>query len=427
MKTKPNSHPNNQGSILMISLCIATIVGIVLGGYLYLIRTQNVSVMRSQYWNAAMAVTEAGVEEALAQLNPGVLGPVNKWANNWTVGNGVYSPPNLPRNLANGSYYYVSFTDAEPPVITSTGYVTVPITGDKISRIVQVSTATYSPFMFGIVVKTNMDLNGNNVTIDSYNSKNGGTYDPNHPGHHGDVASKDGVIDAGNGNINGTLHIGPTVQVSVGPNVVIAGGTINDMNIDVPDVQPPFTWAGLPLLGSSFKSSSPYSHYDYVLTSGKYLLNSISGGKTGGQSLVVESGSTAVLYVPGNASLSGITIEYGATLKLYVGGPSLSIEGVTMQDAQGHSGAETPSALQVYGLSTLTDVTIGGNGTFTGVLYAPHAQLTMNGGGNDVNDWFGSVIVNSLTMNGHFNLHYDENLPASTDILGYRIASWKEL
>jgi hypothetical protein len=38
----------------------------------------------------------------------------------------------------------------------------------------------------------------------------------------------------------------------------------------------------------------------------------------------------------------------------------------------------------------------------------------------------GSIIANSVTMNGHFSFHYDENL-ANYSTRGYVAASWREL
>ena len=43
-------------------------------------------------------------------------------------------------------------------------------------------------------------------------------------------------------------------------------------------------------------------------------------------------------------------------------------------------------------------------------IYAPEAALTGNGGGNNNFDTSGAVVVNSVTLNGHWNFHYDEHL-----------------
>jgi hypothetical protein len=49
----------------------------------------------------------------------------------------------------------------------------------------------------------------------------------------------------------------------------------------------------------------------------------------------------------------------------------------------------------------------------------------MNGGGNGVN-YLGSLMVNSVKLNGGFAFHYDETL-AKTGVTTYVISSWNEL
>ena len=49
----------------------------------------------------------------------------------------------------------------------------------------------------------------------------------------------------------------------------------------------------------------------------------------------------------------------------------------------------------------------------------------MNGGGNNTG-LIGSLIVNDLTMNGHYDIHYDESLGTNGPAI-YVIQSWQEL
>jgi len=46
------------GSVLTITLIIIVLMGISLGSYLKLVSSQNLSIQRSQNWNAAMVVAE---------------------------------------------------------------------------------------------------------------------------------------------------------------------------------------------------------------------------------------------------------------------------------------------------------------------------------------------------------------------------------
>src|SRR5215510_14688840 len=97
-----SSRRSRQGSILMVTVCIAIIIGIVLIACLNLVKSQNQAVVRSQAWNACMPVIEAGIEEAMAHLN----NPANVSfaVNGWTQNGDVYS---RTRNLQ-GDFYFVN-------------------------------------------------------------------------------------------------------------------------------------------------------------------------------------------------------------------------------------------------------------------------------------------------------------------------------
>ena len=69
MKTLRLTRNSRCGNILVVTLCVAGVIGIVLVSALTLIKSQNQSVARSQAWNHCIPVIEAGLEEALAHLN----------------------------------------------------------------------------------------------------------------------------------------------------------------------------------------------------------------------------------------------------------------------------------------------------------------------------------------------------------------------
>src|SRR2546426_9816687 len=60
------------GGVLVITLLLASILGLTLGSYLYWVRTQNLLVAESQQWNSALALAESGIEEGMAQINVNV-------------------------------------------------------------------------------------------------------------------------------------------------------------------------------------------------------------------------------------------------------------------------------------------------------------------------------------------------------------------
>ena len=61
-----------------------------------------------------------------------------------------------------------------------------------------------------------------------------------------------------------------------------------------------------------------------------------------------------------------------------------------------------------------------------GAIYAPEAVLTLNGGGNNSN-LQGAAIVKSVTLNGHYDFHYDEALASWGPAKSFTANSWQEL
>ena len=114
MKIAPSTKTPEQAGILIVTLFVVSTILIALGSYLLLVRAQYVSVARSQAWNASLSMAEAGVEEALAQLNPGALATTNwvdRTANGWGAPtNNFYGPTS--RTVTSNGYYSVVLTPA---------------------------------------------------------------------------------------------------------------------------------------------------------------------------------------------------------------------------------------------------------------------------------------------------------------------------
>src|SRR6266446_5949457 len=123
----------HQGSVLLITLMTAWVIGIALVSYLTLVANQNRSTYHSLTWTTCIPVLEAGIEEALTQIK--YAGIDNLGANQWTfnASDQLYHKTR-PVNAVNGdgSYYDVGIQPIDPrgepngPVIFSTGYVLAP-------------------------------------------------------------------------------------------------------------------------------------------------------------------------------------------------------------------------------------------------------------------------------------------------------------
>lgn len=423
---------NERGSVLLLALVIGTIIGIVMGSYMALVGSQNRAVIRSQAWNYEIAVAEAGLEEALTQLY--------HHANDLSADGWVLATNSFMKSRAlTNAFYTVLISNVVPPVVYSYGYTMIPGTTNYMKpRIVRIGTVSNALFRRGLVARGTIDMSGNNVKTDSFDSgdptySTNGRYDSAKAKDNGDVATNSGVVNSfnlGNANIYGHAATGPGGSVAVGSNGGVgsrvwqnAGNTgietgwfTDDMNVSFSDVNPPFT------SGASVGSgSNGGTNYTYVIGSGNFMTSSLS---MSGQNKMAVTGN-AVLYVTGNVSLSGQSFIYiapGASLQLYVAGSSTSIGGNGV--ANGNSNATN---FFYYGLPSNTSISLSGNAAFTGIIYAPQADFTLGGGGNNPYDFVGASITGSVRMNGHYNFHYDEALARLGASSGYVATSWNEL
>ena len=449
---KIQTKAQTEGSVLLVSLLTASVIGVALGSYLTLTSNQHQSVYRSNIWNEGIPVAEAGVEEALSQIY--YHGITNFSANNWTWG--LDRGYHKTRYVGDaGAYYDVVIQLVDPPVIVSTGYIPAPLAPSSglgmilgtvnsagtarryIKRRVVVNTVMNSGYDAPIVAKGAIDFSGQNVQTDGFNSRDpnystNGMYDPNPAKTKplGDVRSNVGggtAINVGNADIKGHLTTGPSGVVlvgsggSVGDNAWVSAGTqgiqpgyrYDDSNMEIIDVKEPFSSGYFTPVGGDVNGVN----YTYLLPlDGNYKLGSL-GGK------VLVTGN-ATLWVTDSVQFTGqdtIQIAPGASLKLYVSAPTATIGGKGIINGNG-----AVNSFQYFGLPTNTTFDFKANASFTGTVYAPQANLSLGGGGNDVYDFVGAVVVNTVKLNGHIHFHYDEDVRRL--IPGpYVAVSWNEV
>jgi len=518
MKTRLTHKARQAASALLTTLVICSILSIFVMYYLSLIDQQSFLSARSQTWNLAITVTEAGVEDGMQHLNSNYpnLG-VDGWS---ATGTGGYMRSNT---LPGGNSYvaYVFITNAVNPVVVCRSYVTPPsnyaqnrspslfasvstgqaqttaATSTTVSRAVQATCSKMGLFNAAMVAKNNIDLNGNGITTDSFDSTNparstNGQYDPaKYTGDKGDVATNLGVVDslnAGNANIYGIAHTGPnsaSTAVAIGPNGGIGthawqtsnkgiqpGHWVPDSNFTFPNTDLPSTSSGYvpPTSGivisvatvtsSTAPAAGTYvgslqttvaknkTTYTYgVLTTNNYtqIFGSANGTSSGGKYVVDSIASSAIVTDP-NVTIvvrngmnmgssdqfvltkayselpSGVTPLQDASVTVYSGGTSCAISGNGVLNQPGIAGN-----FILLCAPTVTSFALNGNAGFTGVLVAPSVALSMNGGGNNTIDFIGSVMANSITMNGHFNFHYDEGLLSNKNFGRFLITAWNEV
>jgi hypothetical protein len=423
MKISIQNQHRREGTVLMVTLFLAVLLGMFIFYYLSSVQDQRGLVARSQGWNGSLAMAEAGVEEALAQFNPGAPPPViDRTANGWGPASaaGIYGP--VARSLTDGSYSVV-YTSDTFPIIYSTGYVTIPTLSATLRRVIRVSTTNAPFFSVALGARNGIDLKGNNINTDSFNSSQanlstGGRYDPSKTSTNGDLASIAGIVNVGNANVNGSVSLGVTATDSIQNNGSVSGGVFQDFNVEFEDVILPQNSSSWPSAASSSLLVNGIL-YDYVFAaSGNWSINNLSG------SIYVASNAIVNLKLTGNATASNIEIAgtNGASGKLtiYMDGPSFKLSGNETADAG------NAMNFSYYGTTNNTSISFSGNASLTGTIYAPEADVSMGGGGNNTYDVVGSVIGNTVSLNGHFNFHFDENLLAAGPTY-YVANSWREL
>jgi hypothetical protein len=432
MKIRSSKRRSAAAHILLVTVFIAGCVGLVIAAYLNMIRSRNNLSARSQSWNGAMALVEAGLEEGLAHLN--LQGGSNLAVNGWTsITNSVYTKR---RDLDDG-YYVATMTVTNPstPKIVCTGYKPVPLTltanqdylfaaagggvstTQYLSRTVQLLLSRQPLFTKAIVTKDSVDLGGNKCIVDSYDSSKG-DYDPKNPGDKGDVGCNGdmrGAVSTGNGDIRGNLHVGPKATVDTGPNSIIgdnawfasgkkgiqSGHLKKDANFYLPDVTPPWSWGA----GGAFPLGSPNA----VFSVGRYEANNLNVANN--QTMHING--DVVVYVKGNVDIKGTLKITAGSLTLYVDGNRVDISGNVTKTT-------IPSDLMIFGFPSLKTLSLDG---LHAVVYAPDANMELKGSAQ----FYGSTVSKTLTLNGSTGYHYDESLSALPNIQGYVVTSWTEI
>jgi hypothetical protein len=458
MKTQLLSTSRQRGNVLLASLIISGIMGVTLASYLIMTQAQYRSVVRSQVWNASMALTEAGVEDGLAMINKfnGNFGNLHLWTNsvssdNWSaLGNNIYQTRRYVSMDNWGTNYYDVYitNNNNMPVITSIGvaawkktyasaspqayFATVGVNspsqaGRLAKRTVSVQTKTDPLFAVAMAAVSTIDMNGNGIETDSFDS-----VDPAHSINglypfgqtsmvksNGDVCTLATIIDSisvGNANIKGKAKTGPNGTVEVGPSGYVSGGVDDDFNVKFPTVtMPSGNW--LPVTVQNVTVNGKL--YDWaIMSDGDYLLNGFDS------ELYIATNVNCRIRIMGNVNMTGddeIRIGAGATVKIYMQGAIFKAAGQGIVNDNGNA-----QSLYYYGLPSNSSIQFAGNGGFVGAIYAPQAAFSLGGGGTDKKDFIGASVTKSVQMNGHFNFHYDENLRRIGPGRGYIPVTWAE-
>jgi Tfp pilus assembly protein PilX len=443
MQVAKKHRKSEQGATLVTSMVLSLILCTVTGSFLNVLVQEYKITHRSHNYASAINLAEAGIEEAICMLN---YGQSNWTGAGWTQSNGTNytkTVTNVTPNASSdpvGSYSITVYgATNEYPLIVASATTVADYSGSALNRTVRAQLKRRPTFHWGLLAQNRIDMNGNNLKLDSFDSsdptasnwdasKGYGTYNSAKRKDNGDAATNSGLtnsISAGNADIYGRVATGPGGTVSIGPGGFVGtisnhtSGVINpdrishSVYVDLPAGVAPFS-SGISLgaiVNSTTLSGGAGMPVDYVTPS-----ISLSGSK-----VLTFAGGYTRIYVSGDISVSGlasIAVAEGAKVEIYVSGAVL----IAGNGLVNHTNRAENFQLYVVGSQ---NVSISGNGNFVGVVYAPRSNVSLDGGGT-TGDVVGAIVGNLITLNGHMNFHYDEALRKMGPFRGWNVVSWEE-
>ncbi len=459
MKTLPlkQSLPNNQrGAILIVAMLMAAVIGISLTSYVRMSSNAMEISSRALFNNAAMNLAETGLEEAIWSINKEIEGAAGAWTG-WTrSGNDAtraWTGYDLGANATGHIRVYIARYNGVggAPTIVARSTITPP-RGTPVEKWVEVTLIRRSLFANGLTAKNQITFNGT-CEVDSYDSRlgaynanlGGGEFNKYARGRSASASTVADTFSLGNGDIWGYVAIGTPdfsgldvgSKGTVGPFGTAAGTVVSDRvatdftadfpnaTVPTPNVvnAAPGSWVTTLPTGGNLPASD--GKYYYTVNSGF----SLSGGPS--NKLTIANNQSVVLLftqtigtaisITGNGS---IDIGTNANLHVYTEA-NLAIAG------NGVANPNRPESFQVWGTRTDTtapvqDIKISGNGQLNATVYAPNADVTMNGGGSS-GQVSGAVVANNITLNGGAKFHYDEALADMSEGNPYGLGAWREL
>jgi hypothetical protein len=141
------------------------------------------------------------------------------------------------------------------------------------------------------------------------------------------------------------------------------------------------------------------------------IINTSGSIKVGGNDglIKVTTGGSLALYTDGDVVIGGQGIANGT--------PTGTADLTAAQ-------AQQPKNFQIWGTNaTSQSIDIKGKGALSAVVYAPAADVFVNGNG----DVMGSVVAKNVNMVGNAAFHYDESLGDFDGNSPYGISKWTEL
>ncbi|MFP4166208.1 MAG: hypothetical protein ACLFUF_03455 [Opitutales bacterium] len=423
---QPRNHASKErGSALIMAVLFAFVIMLLTGSYLYLAGSENRMSSSSFLMGATFNLAEGGLDLGLNALN-------NNDNSGWQTGTGPsgdtywareFSPYDLGSGVDGGIRVVILGADTDNPKIYAEGRADGNVTGVVSKQIRAEVEQGFFPFRNGFNSKETIELSGNNVIMDSYDSS-AGPYGGSNVHSNvtvSTIAVENDAVDVGNADIYGYVatgggdpDVGPNGSITdySNPGVVDESRITKDFYSEFPDIDAP----ELSSPSATFPTSGVVAGGEYEIGDWK-----MAGKKTlhiAGDTIVVSTGS---MGMSGKAEL---IIEDGASLTVYAAGDvSLGGNGVLNKNQQTEN-------FIIFGTAAMDDnqtIKVAGNGYLAGSVYAPTATVEMNGGGSS-GRVFGAVAAYDASVVGNSHFSYDEAMADYKVATGsYSPLSWVEL
>lgn len=460
---------SRRGSALIAALLFTSGLGtLVLPAYLKLSQSALELSTRNFYRNAALGLAETGIEHAIWALNAVADGSAN-WDGWSIVGNDAkrtFTGFSYGGNISGTIETWILDYAAQTPQVVTVATIDLPgaetVRRQMHAQLEQsnIPATGGGIFAYGLLARTSITASGG-CNFDSWISDPDGDpatpaipYAPQVRLDNGAIACSNpvaGAIQLGSSDVFGTAAIGtadysglnmswggqvgprkrndwneedlkdlwakdpPGWMVSLSTGALTTGFTANYEDITVPEELTPTLQPGfvLPRTEQVLKSNQWSSWYQ-----NEYVSEDTIGED--GETTVVQMNSLSLsanadLYIHGDVTIilptenaTSLQIIQGASLQL-ADDATLTIytAGNTVISGAGLVNAGAAKNLQFWGTSTNSQsITFQGSGEFSGVIYAPYADITLPGG----TDLYGAVVGNNIVMSGSGSFHFDESL-----------------
>jgi hypothetical protein len=487
MKTSNNSShsvfASKKGSVLITAVIFSTISIITIASFLKLANHELRLSNNQFYYNQSLNLAEAGLDEAMHLL-------AFENYDGWQLfgGDARFSVRDLAIGRGATGEFDVLITDWEgaSPVVIAEGRVT-PGSGLTTTKQLRATLRPRGYLANGITAQCKITFSGGVNFVQSYKSSTGhvGTaqYVKRDRAAVATTLFEDRSLDLGNGRIwgfaftgGGPVRVGPhgTVQGEDSPPLPLIDPkrVARDFKAIFPQPQPEPPPVSAPpvdlaALEAWIEANEPGKELGALRTVDHYLgpanresnthrtnYGTINGTTIIGRPHVKDrlvvyanninmTGGTlhivgpVTLVVTGNISMGGgakLQVGYdvhnkeGANLLIYAFG-NVSFGGGGGMDNR----TRFPNNLAIFGMAPKVNLcnhsqsfSLGGNASWEAVVYAPNADITLNGGGSS-GFMAGAVVGMSVDINGGSNFHYDEDTEAFLRGFGFAMESWEEV